>query len=49
MQFCVRWYVTSKISCPDLVEIMQKRRITLAPTTILRGVAHIVLQEINLP
>jgi transposase-like protein len=49
IQFCVRWYVTYKLSCPDLVEMMKKRRMTLAPTTVLRWVAHIVLQEINLP
>lgn len=36
--FCIRWYVTYKLSYPDLVERMEECRMTLAHRTILRWV-----------
>jgi transposase-like protein len=39
---CVRWYITYKLSYRDLVEMIAKRGIDLAHTTILRWVQHYV-------
>ncbi|MEA3129426.1 MAG: transposase, family, partial [Paraburkholderia sp.] len=35
---CVRWYLRSKLSFRDLVEIMAERGLSLAHTTIMRWV-----------
>jgi transposase-like protein len=39
---CVRWYLTSKLSSRDLVQMMAERGIVLAHTTILRWVQRYV-------
>src|SRR5437016_13762788 len=39
---CVRWYLSFKLSSRDLVQIMSKRGIALAHTTILRWVQRYV-------
>jgi transposase-like protein len=36
----VRWYLSFKLSYPDLVSMMNERGIRLAHTTILRWVQH---------
>ena len=40
--FCVRWYLTFKLSSRDLVQMMAERGIVLAHTTILRWVQRYV-------
>lgn len=35
---CVHWYLRYKLSLHDLVEVMAKPGLSLADTTILRGV-----------
>jgi transposase-like protein len=40
--FCVRWYVTYKLSYRDLVEMMAERGVELAHAIILRGVQRYV-------
>jgi transposase-like protein len=39
--YCVRWYVTVKLSSRDLAQMMTERGITLTHTTILRWVLAI--------
>jgi transposase-like protein len=39
---CVRWYLRSKLSFRDLVEMMAERGLTPAHTTILRWVQRYV-------
>ncbi len=39
---CVRWYLSFKLSSPDLVQMMSERGIRLAHTTILRWVQRYV-------
>jgi transposase-like protein len=39
---CVRWYLSFKVSCRDLVQMMTERGIALAHTTILRWVQRSV-------
>jgi hypothetical protein len=39
---CVRWYLRYKLSFRDLVEMMAERGLSLAHTTIMRGVRHYV-------
>jgi len=39
---CIRWYVTYKLSYWDLVEIMAERGLSMAHSTILRGVQRFV-------
>ena len=39
---CVRWYRAFKLSSRDMVQMMSKRGITLAHTTILRWVQRYV-------
>ena len=39
---CVRWYLSFKLSCRDLAQMMAERGIVLAHTTILRWVQHYV-------
>src|SRR3974377_1470434 len=39
---CVRWYLRYKLSYRDLVEMMADRGLSLAHTTILRGVQRYV-------
>ena len=39
---CIRWYLTFKLSSPDLVQMMAERGIVLAHTTILRWVLRYV-------
>jgi transposase-like protein len=38
--FCVRWYLSFKLSYRDLVSMMNERGICLAHTTIPRWVQH---------
>jgi transposase-like protein len=38
--WCVRWYLSFKLSYRDLVSMMNERGICLAHTTILRWVQH---------
>jgi transposase-like protein len=38
MVLCVRWYLQYKLSSRDLAEMMPERRISVAPSTILRWV-----------
>src|SRR6266487_1001099 len=38
--FCVRWYLSFKLSYRDLVAMMSERSIDMAHTTILRWVQH---------
>jgi hypothetical protein len=40
--YCVRWYLTFKLSSRDLVQMMAERGITLTHTTILRWVQRYV-------
>jgi transposase-like protein len=40
--FCVRWYITYKLSYRDLVEMMAERGIDVSHTTILRWVQRFV-------
>ncbi len=37
---CVRWYLRSKLSLRDLVEMMAERGLSMAHTTIMRWVRH---------
>ena len=37
---CVRWYLRSKLSLRDLVEMMAERGLSMAHTTIMRWVQH---------
>lgn len=39
---CVRWYITYRLSYPDLVEMMAERGISVSPSTIYRWVQHFV-------
>lgn len=39
---CVRWYITYKLSCRDLVEMMAERGVDISHTTILRWVQRFV-------
>jgi transposase-like protein len=42
IELCVRWYISYRLSCRDLVEIMAERGIQVAHTTILRWVLRYV-------
>ncbi len=44
---CVRWYLRYKLSFRDLVEMMSKRGVHLAHTTILRWVQRHVPEFIK--
>jgi transposase-like protein len=39
---CVKWYLRFKLSFRDLVEMMAERGLSMAHTTIMRGVHHYV-------
>ena len=41
---CVRWYLRFKLSFRDLVEMMAERGLSIAHTTMMRGVRHYALE-----
>jgi transposase-like protein len=42
IELCVRWYITYRLSCRDLVAMMAERGIVVSHTTILRWVSRYV-------
>ena len=42
IELCVRWYATYRLSYRDLVEMMAKRGVEVAHSTILRWVTRYV-------
>jgi transposase-like protein len=42
IELCVRWYLTYRLSCRDLVEIMAERGVIVSHSTILRWVQRYV-------
>jgi transposase-like protein len=42
IEWCVRWYITYRLSYRDLVEMMAERGIKVAHSTILRWVTRYV-------
>jgi DDE domain len=42
IELCVRWYISYRLSCRDLVELMADRGIAVSHTTIMRWVIRYV-------